>query len=212
MGDKLMKHHKGSRSIVSGSSSVFINGKPAARVGDAINCGGVIIQGSPNVFIGDKANLLKPSKVTIPDLEQNKLSGSGGGQPPKGSTPPTMDAELIKIDEPTPEEIVEPEPELAPATVRLAISPTNPLYQDTQFIMTSTDGSISMTKTVADDKIPGDNYLDLQFDDLDTSKTYTLEQVDNTGAKITYFEGFGHSSIGVQSPAKTKLSEDEEDT
>ncbi|EGQ9292407.1 PAAR domain-containing protein [Vibrio vulnificus] len=40
-------------SIKQGSSSVFINGKPAARMFDATNHGGVIISGSPNVFIGD---------------------------------------------------------------------------------------------------------------------------------------------------------------
>ncbi|EPM4322735.1 toxin VasX [Vibrio vulnificus] len=40
-------------SIKQGSSSVFINGKPAARMFDATNHGGVIIGGSPNVFIGD---------------------------------------------------------------------------------------------------------------------------------------------------------------
>ncbi|HFQ5354195.1 TPA: PAAR domain-containing protein [Vibrio vulnificus] len=40
-------------SIKQGSSSVFINGKAAARMFDATNHGGVIIGGSPNVFIGD---------------------------------------------------------------------------------------------------------------------------------------------------------------
>ena len=32
--------------------TVFINGKPAGRVGDAINCGGSASAGSGNVFIG----------------------------------------------------------------------------------------------------------------------------------------------------------------
>ncbi|WP_407075256.1 toxin VasX [Vibrio vulnificus] len=40
-------------SIKQGSSSVFINGKAAARMFDSTNHGGVIIGGSPNVFIGD---------------------------------------------------------------------------------------------------------------------------------------------------------------
>ncbi|MEH6578481.1 MAG: PAAR domain-containing protein [Amphritea sp.] len=43
------------RTLVAGSASVFINGKPAVRVGDALSCGGVVISGSPNVFIGDQA-------------------------------------------------------------------------------------------------------------------------------------------------------------
>jgi len=36
-----------------GSRSVFINGRPAGRVGDAISCGGAADTGSSTVFIGD---------------------------------------------------------------------------------------------------------------------------------------------------------------
>jgi len=35
-----------------GSSTVFINNKHVARIGDPIRCGSVIAQGSPDVFIG----------------------------------------------------------------------------------------------------------------------------------------------------------------
>jgi len=38
--------------LAEGSSSVFINGLPAGRIGDAVNCGSVAAQGSENVFIG----------------------------------------------------------------------------------------------------------------------------------------------------------------
>lgn len=38
--------------IISGSSSVFIEGKPAVRMGDFTNHGGQLIMGSTNVFIG----------------------------------------------------------------------------------------------------------------------------------------------------------------
>jgi len=38
--------------IKAGSSSVFVNGIPCARVGDATDVGGAIISGSPNVFAG----------------------------------------------------------------------------------------------------------------------------------------------------------------
>lgn len=37
---------------VAGSSTVFVNGKKAVRIGDAIACGSISAQGSPNVFIG----------------------------------------------------------------------------------------------------------------------------------------------------------------
>ncbi len=48
-----MPHGVHSRSISAGSSTVSINGKPASRVGDAIGCGGSVVAGSGNVFIGD---------------------------------------------------------------------------------------------------------------------------------------------------------------
>lgn len=41
------------RSLSGGSGSVFMNGKPAGRVGDAISCGGSADTGSSTVFIGD---------------------------------------------------------------------------------------------------------------------------------------------------------------
>lgn len=36
-----------------GSASVFVNGRPAGRVGDALSCGGQAQAGSETVFIGD---------------------------------------------------------------------------------------------------------------------------------------------------------------
>ncbi|AUH32686.1 PAAR domain-containing protein [Paracoccus tegillarcae] len=41
------------RSLSGGSCSVYINGKPAGRVGDATSCGGSAYAGSETVFIGD---------------------------------------------------------------------------------------------------------------------------------------------------------------
>ena len=38
--------------IARGSSSVFINGIPAGRIGDPVSCGGSVMEGSPNVFVG----------------------------------------------------------------------------------------------------------------------------------------------------------------
>lgn len=38
--------------LIAGSSSVFINGRKAGRIGDAIDCGSVVAQGSMNVQIG----------------------------------------------------------------------------------------------------------------------------------------------------------------
>jgi len=41
------------RYLAVGSGSVFINGKPAGRAGDAVSCGGTVTAGSTTVFIGD---------------------------------------------------------------------------------------------------------------------------------------------------------------
>lgn len=41
------------RSLSGGSNSVYINGKLAGRVGDAISCGGAADSGSSTVYIGD---------------------------------------------------------------------------------------------------------------------------------------------------------------
>ena len=39
-------------SVVIGSSTVFINGKSAIKIGDSTACGDTIADGSSNVFIG----------------------------------------------------------------------------------------------------------------------------------------------------------------
>jgi len=41
-----------SSTIVTGSTSVFINNVPSVRMGDIASCGDPIINGSPNVFFG----------------------------------------------------------------------------------------------------------------------------------------------------------------
>jgi uncharacterized Zn-binding protein involved in type VI secretion len=38
--------------LATGSSTVFINGKPAARIGDPVACGSLVAQGSSDTFIG----------------------------------------------------------------------------------------------------------------------------------------------------------------
>jgi uncharacterized Zn-binding protein involved in type VI secretion len=38
--------------LASGSSTVFVNGLPQGRIGDAVACGSSVASGSPDVFIG----------------------------------------------------------------------------------------------------------------------------------------------------------------
>lgn len=52
--------------IAEGSASVFINGLPAARVGDKLTCGGVVIGGSGNVFICGPKTAALPIQSEVP--------------------------------------------------------------------------------------------------------------------------------------------------
>lgn len=49
-GDRLISHTK--RIITQGSSTVLINGQAAAHIGSVVDCTDIVVQGSPNVFIG----------------------------------------------------------------------------------------------------------------------------------------------------------------
>jgi hypothetical protein len=44
-------HSQAERFVSSGASKTFIEGNPAARIADDINCGDAIAEGSPNSFI-----------------------------------------------------------------------------------------------------------------------------------------------------------------
>ncbi len=41
------------RNLAEGSGTVYVNGRPAGRIGDAINCGGQAQTGSKDVYFGD---------------------------------------------------------------------------------------------------------------------------------------------------------------
>ncbi len=56
--------------IVAGSSTVFINGKPAAMMGSASSHGGVIVSGSGNVLIGDTYTPPSKSVISEPLVEK----------------------------------------------------------------------------------------------------------------------------------------------
>jgi hypothetical protein len=62
-------------------------------------------------------------------------------------------------------------------SVRLNIDPNDPDSQDDTFTLFSTDDAKTFSKdqTVKDDQIPGDNYTDLTFSDMDTSLSYSLK-------------------------------------
>lgn len=55
--DTLLRHKRPNsnyhdRKICKGSNVTFVNNRGVARIGDPICCGGLLVQGSPNVFKG----------------------------------------------------------------------------------------------------------------------------------------------------------------
>jgi hypothetical protein len=59
--------------------------------------------------------------------------------------------------------------------LRLPINPAEASSKDDKFTLTSSDGSYKKELTVKDDKVDGDAFVDLLFDNLKTTKAYTLE-------------------------------------
>ncbi|MFQ5498514.1 MAG: hypothetical protein ACE5FH_02475 [Candidatus Zixiibacteriota bacterium] len=59
--------------------------------------------------------------------------------------------------------------------VRFAIDPSEVSSHDDKFRLHSDDGSYDKTLTIKDDQVPGDEYLDLIFDNLKEAASYTLE-------------------------------------
>jgi hypothetical protein len=74
-------------------------------------------------------------------------------------------------------------------TVRLHINPSSPESNDDTFILFTDDESQKITRTVKDDKVPGDAFLDLFFSGIRKDKKYSLV-VDpgKEGARYFVFE------------------------
>jgi len=53
----------GSSTVTSGSSSVTVEGKQAARAGDSAGCAGTVTEGSPDVIIDGKPAAVQGSKT-----------------------------------------------------------------------------------------------------------------------------------------------------
>jgi hypothetical protein len=59
--------------------------------------------------------------------------------------------------------------------IRLAIDPSEASSKDDKFKLYSDDGTFEKIMTVKDDKVDGDAFVDLVFENLKVSKKYTLE-------------------------------------
>ncbi len=59
-------------------------------------------------------------------------------------------------------------------TVRLFINPETKEAQDDKYILLSSDERVRIEKNVKDDKIPGDDFLDLEFTGIEEDREYSL--------------------------------------
>ena len=77
-------------SISQGSSSEFINGKPAARMRDGTAHGGKIVIGNPTVLVGDsgsQASMPKPKSATGYATQTNSLTNDSAKNIPREQKP-----------------------------------------------------------------------------------------------------------------------------
>jgi hypothetical protein len=106
--------------------------------------------------------------------------------------------------------------EIVGLVIRLDIDPSDASTHDDRFVLRSTDGSYRNEKTVKDDQVPGDKYLDLHYTGLRKTKRYTLEVIASEYAqpqiifeKIPYAELCGMSENSVDSYGEPYASADE---
>jgi hypothetical protein len=59
--------------------------------------------------------------------------------------------------------------------IRLDIDPDYASEKTDMFSLTSTDGTVAIRKTIANDQVPNDESIDLLFENLDGEKSYTLK-------------------------------------
>lgn len=81
------------RRVATGSSTVLINSKPAARVSETMDCGAVIMTGSRNVFIGGPrqspvCTALRGEEATFERFRIDAQAASAVYDPPETRKPP----------------------------------------------------------------------------------------------------------------------------
>ncbi len=95
--------------------------------------------------------------------------------------------------------------------IRLHIDPTGASRDEDRFVLESTDGSYRSTKTVSDDQIPGDDWVDLRYSGLRRNMSYTLRVVLPGVPKAdVVFEGVPYEELAQLSPSMPDDGDDEE--
>jgi hypothetical protein len=84
--------------------------------------------------------------------------------------------------------------------VRLDIDPANAGSVKERFELVGA-GGYSQTKTVDDDMVAGDAYIDLKFTEIDPNQKYTLRVLSEGGAPSIVFKDIGFGALSEAGPA-----------
>ena len=180
----------GIKFVVGGSSLAILPGgvvlaSPAVTA--AAGAGSVVAMGEDAVAMKSKTVTIEADGVcSIKGKSALKLQEA---DPLKGKKSSTKG-----IDEKTSKSPAE-KPKKDKLWVRIDMSPEQ--ADKDKFVLTSSDGSFRVTKTAADDKIPNDKSIDLLFDDLDISLSYTLKVTAADGTSTTLIEDVAYSELGA---------------
>lgn len=97
--------------------------------------------------------------------------------------------------------------------VRVAITPDEAAKCGDKFVVSATDGSYKQTKTVKDDKVPGDDAIDLEYTDLFDDRNYSLEVVPARGGShfvfrdVPYAALDGYGQAGAEAPYEPRADD-----
>jgi len=85
--------------------------------------------------------------------------------------------------------------EKGPLWVRIDMAPKSAEEVGAKFVLTSSDGSISITKTVKDDMEPGNETIDLVYDDLWKDLSYSLRIEEAGGVTEIVFDNAPYAQL-----------------
>jgi len=171
-----------------------MSGKPAARITDLTAHGGKICTGEATVLIGDRpAARVADDHICRPGHRDGAILPPCAATVLIGNRPAARVGDLTSCRCGRPVAIVSGDPSvligdvggsgvgLAAGTVRRGklwlrfdINPARSVYHDHRFIVESTDGSYRQARTIAQDMIPGDEHLDLEYTGLDETLAYCV--------------------------------------
>ncbi len=87
------------------------------------------------------------------------------------------------------------------AWIRLDIKPDDAAALADQFTLSSTDGAYSVTKTVKDDLVAGDDFIDLRYSRLLRDRSYKLVVKPEGGSPFSVFEDVPYEELARLSPS-----------